>query len=277
MVSPLAWYLDRLDALPRRWEPEECDPITKGNVAHKVFERLFAVGSGVPGDGEIKRALPGLYARALQELAPFLNREEWSIERKKLEGDLEAAARTWGDILRTAGAEALGTELDLEGVFSGLEIKGKTDLVLKLAGGTAFIVDYKKSSATKRLASMKSGYDLQTSLYRLMIEEGTGPLADLAGKEGKVGVMYYLMDSRQGLSDMPFNHPAVRYVGTGVSENAERELRERIAEIRQGLVRLNRDGDAERFNKVGVYVFCLEDSPLILKYALVGDVAGVEE
>ena len=277
MVSPLAWFLDRLDALPRRWEPEECDPITRGNVAHKVFERLFAVGSGVPDDGEIKRALPGLYARALQELAPFLNREEWSIERKKLEGDLVAAARTWGDILRIVGAEALGTELDLEGVFSGLDIKGKTDLVLKLAGGTMFIVDYKKSSATKRLASMKSGYDLQTSLYRLMIEEGTGPLAGLAAEEGKVGVMYYLMDSRQGLADMSFGHPAVRYVDTHVSENAERELRERIAEIRQGLVRLNREGDGERFDKVGVYVFCLKDSPLILKYALAGDVAGVEE
>lgn len=280
LVSPLAWLLQRLDALPRDWAPEQSDPRTGGSIAHEVFEHLFSPGKPLPSAAEIDQAVPTLFSRALLMHAPFLNRAEWSVERRKLEADIGQAAEAWRDILQAAGARVAGAELTLEGEFAGVPVKGRADLVLELPDGQLFVVDYKKSGSRRRRKAMESGYDLQATLYRRMLQTGgagsrdVGPITEKNHSGNPPGLLYYLMDSREGLADRSIDHPDIKIVEGNLSGRAEGELQERIEELRHGMLRLNRAADLTRFDQAGVGLYCLQDSPLIARFTLPEDEAA---
>lgn len=277
MVSPLAWFLQREAIVPLRWAPEELDPMTKGTLAHKVFEDLFRADTPLPTAVKIKSAAGKLLNEAMLRLAPFLTGTEWYVERRNLLNDVETAALRWRDLLDSSGATILGVETSLTGEFESVPIRGRADLLFSLPSGRIFVVDYKKSTSRSRRTCMEEGYDLQTSLYRQMLRfgkvaDGGGDALARALKEaGEIGVLYYMMDDQRALTDtsgwIPRSISGVEELGSEISVNGEVLVRERIRMMRSGKIPLNREDDAETFEKVGVKTYALEDSPLVMRFA----------
>lgn len=256
IVSPLSWLLERWKIVPRPWAPEEFDVMSAGTLAHDVFEHLFVVGKRLPAAKEIEANISRFFSDAVTRIMPFLNAAEWSVERKKLERELEEAAATWRDILDHCGAEILEVEEDLKGDFDGIPIKGRTDAIVRLPDGTRFIVDYKKSSSSRRRTAMENGYDIQASFYRRM----------LPGDKGDAGILYYMLNSKEGLADRNFGHPDVLVIEGDVSKEAENAVRVRLEELKDGVVRLNNEDDVDRYAKVGFSDYWAKNSPLIAKF-----------
>ncbi|MBW2245552.1 MAG: PD-(D/E)XK nuclease family protein, partial [Deltaproteobacteria bacterium] len=185
LVSPLAWLLDRAHLLPREWAPEEFGPLIQGTLAHAVFERIFVQESGLPSEGEIREQIPDLLRQAIAENAAFAAGNTWGVERSRLEQDLEGAALAWRRMLEGLGARILASEVQLEGTLLQLEVpgtgglplplRGTADVVMQHPDGSLSVVDYKKSSSGDRHKRMETGFDLQASLYRAMLETG-GPV-----------------------------------------------------------------------------------------------------
>jgi hypothetical protein len=276
LVSPLSWFLSRYGILPLEWAPETLDPMTKGTLAHEVFERLFPPDAPPPTAAAIRAAVPKHLDEAILGHAPFLLASEWYVERRNLLREIERAAQRWRQFLNGAKAKILGVETTLTGSFDGLPIRGRTDLLLGLPSGRIFVVDYKKSKSGRRRTCMEKGYDIQTSLYRRMLKDGSvdgrgAPALTRRLKEGaEIGVLYYMMDDQRSLTDrrdwLPANIPAVESPGEDISGNGEAVLAERIGALRAGVLPLNREDDAKEFDKVGVSTYALEKSPLLERF-----------
>ncbi|HYN74385.1 MAG TPA: PD-(D/E)XK nuclease family protein [Candidatus Methanoperedens sp.] len=276
MVSPLAWFLDRMRISPLSWAPEELDPAMKGTLAHAVFETLFVPGTPLPAAAKISSSVEKTLSDAILRLAPFLTGTEWYVERRNLLKDIETAALRWREFLDRSGSEILGVETSLTGVFEGIPIRGRTDLLLSLPSGHIFVVDYKKSTSSTRRKCMEEGYDIQTSLYRTMLRFGS--VVDSGGEElakalkagAEIGVLYYMMDDQRALTDtsgwISRTVSGVQELGDGISVNGENLVRERILALRAGKLPLNREDDAETFRKVGVKTYALEATPLISRF-----------
>jgi RecB family exonuclease len=285
LVSPLSWFLSRYGILPLEWGPEVLDPPTKGTLAHAVFERLFPPDAPPPTAAEIRSSAPKHLDEAILRIAPFLLASEWYVERRNLLREIETAAKRWRQFLTGAKAKILGVETTLTGSFDGLPIRGRTDLLLGLPSGHIFVVDYKKSKSGKRRTCMEKGYDIQTSLYRRMLKDGSvdgrgAPALTRRLKEGaEIGVLYYMLDDQRSLTDrrdwLPGNLPAVESPGEDISGNGEKMLAERIGALRAGVLPLNREDDAKEFDKVGVSTYALEKSPLLERF--VHPAVSVEE
>jgi len=276
MVSPLSWFLQREGLLPLQWAPEILDPATKGTLAHAVFEHLFVPGGTIPTVARIRADIPKLLSDAILRIAPFLLGAEWYVERRNLQKEIETAAIRWCDFLERTGAKILGVETRLVGVFDGVAIRGRTDLLLVLPSGRLFVVDYKKSTSTKRRTCMEEGFDIQTSFYRQMLTSGkviggdVEALTRCLAVKAEVGVLYYMMDDQRALTDtsgwLPGNVPGVLELGEGISANGDAMVRERIRALRSGRLPLNLETDVETFDRVGVKTYALKVSPLVTRF-----------
>ncbi|TFG58784.1 MAG: PD-(D/E)XK nuclease family protein [Deltaproteobacteria bacterium] len=278
MVSPLAWFLDRERLLPLSWAPEEMDSKTKGTLAHKVFENLFRDGAPLPSEAKIRSEAGILLGDAIRHRAPFLDEPKWSVERKNLLNDVETAALRWRELLVRSNVKILGVEIKLTGEFEGVPIRGQTDLVLSLPSGRIFVVDYKKSKSLKRQTCMEKGYDVQASLYREMLRTGIvdekgGETLIRALEEGReIGLLYYMMNDQRVLTDtsdwIPRTVPRVREMGCEISANGMVLVRDLLRTLRSGKIPLNREDDAETFDKRGITAkYALEVSPLVMRFA----------
>jgi RecB family exonuclease len=287
LVSPLSWFLSRYGLLPRDWAPEELDQMTKGTLAHEVFERLFPPDAPLPTLAGIRAAAPKHLDEVILQRAPFLQASEWYVELNNLLREIERAALRWRDFLTGANAKILGVETTLTGSFDGIPIRGRTDLLFGLPSGRIFVVDYKKSKSGRRRTCMESGFDIQTSLYRRMLRDGAvvgrgAPALGRLLKEGaEIGVLYYMMDDQRSLTDrrdwLPGNLPAVESPGEDISGNGEALLAERIGALRAGVLPLNYEDDAKKFSKVGVSAYALEESPLLERFVHPAEAAEEEE
>lgn len=282
MVSRLAWLLRRLGAEPLLWAPESTDALLLGTLAHAVFEGLFRPGAPLP----VREAIPGRVERLLEEtarrLAPFLRAPRWQVEWRHFLAETVRAALHWREVLDGLGAEILASEAWLQGTWSGIPIHGQTDLVLGLARNRLLVVDYKRSKSKSRLPRMEKGYDSQVSLYRAMLESG-GPKAGESGALGErlragadTGIVYYMLNDQACLSDTLLPEadaiPGWRTLDNDVAEAAMALIRRRLEEVRAGELWLNREGDAEFFEKeAGIKPYALEASPLVGLFTLPGD------
>lgn len=282
MVSRLAWLLRRLEAEPMLWEPESADAALLGTLAHKVFEGMFRPGVELPATAEIPERVETLLNEAIRRLAPFLRASQWQVERRHLTSETIKAAQVWRDVLGRLGAEVLASEAWLQGTWSGIPIHGQTDLILGLPGDRLLVVDYKRSKSKSRRPRMEKGYDSQASLYRAMLESG-GPKDDAeetlltsVREAARTGIVYYMLNDQTALSDslLPESGviPGWQTLGNDVASHAMSLIRRRLAEVGAGEARLNREGDAQFFEKqAGIKPYALEDSPLIGLFSLPGE------
>lgn len=285
LVSRLAWLLRRLDAEPLGWAPEGVDPLLLGTLAHRVFEQLFRAGEPVRSRADIASRTDSLLDAAIRERAPFLLSPQWQVERQNLSTGIARAAVAWRDALEALDAEVLAGEAWLQGTWAGIPIHGQADLILGLPADRLLVVDYKRSKSDQRRKQMEKGYDSQANLYRTMLQtgglkDGSGPaLSERLRRAHSIGIVYYMMNDQTGLADTPLpgagEIPNWRTLDSDVSGAAMALIRQRLDEVRAGLVTLNREGDAEFFEKqAGIKPYALENSPLVGLFTVRG--AGME-
>lgn len=274
MTSPLAWLLNRAGLEPKEWEPEKLDVMSKGTLAHAVFENLFAPGQPLPAEEEVRQRVPTLLLEAIISIRPFLNRPEWRVERYHLEKETLTAALRWREVLAAIGAKVLGVEVWLTGFLNQQPIHGSADLLLELPDGKIFVVDYKKSSSKKRKERMGKGFDSQASLYRIMLQTGEGKFRSSEGStvtieaDREIGALYYLMNDQVALADtagwIAESLGDFEELGADVSANALPLIRDRISQVKRGDILLNKETDEVWYEKnAGIPLYALDNSPLI--------------
>lgn len=135
-----------------------------GSLAHRFFEKL------------LKEDLRGVDRRGIQdwvdaEAVELLPREGATMlmygrepERNAFMNRVKNAAWSLVSLIRSNGWEVAHTELDLEGSFVSVPVRGKADLVLRRDDEWA-IVDLKWSGAKRRKELIQNGEDLQLVLY----------------------------------------------------------------------------------------------------------------
>ena len=277
LVSSLAWLLERLDVKPRTWEPETLSVLTKGTLAHDVFEHLFAAGKQLPGKESIEQEVPELLDTAINKKYPFLKRSEWKVEREHLAQDILKSAYQWAEILKTIDASVVATEISLQGMLEHLPINGNADLLLELNDRQLLVVDYKKSSGSSRQKRMESGYDLQAELYRKMIKSGGAKDKSKVDPEvlkkleffktaGEIGTLYYLMNDQTALSNTDgwlTNIGGVNEIEHDASREAMNDIKSALQNLSEGTIALNTESDEDEFyKKRGLSTYAL-DTPLV--------------
>ncbi|MGB7407264.1 MAG: PD-(D/E)XK nuclease family protein [Pontixanthobacter sp.] len=272
LVSPIAWLLGEIGAEEMSWSAEELDVMTKGTIAHDVFEHVFLKDQPVPDTDVLSAVVPEAYDRALTRHAGYLRRSSWEMERNGLGREIMAAAIGWREHLLALEAMVVGNEIWLAGRAHGVDLHGKADAILELPNGELLIVDHKKSSTAGRRRRMEAGWDLQAGLYRDMIAQPHR--RDDDGMDGligrKIAVAYHLMND-DGLltSGLPqIEGSLAREMGDAVNEGALEKLAERLAELGAGRVVLNTSADEAFFKKqAGFTPYALTDgSALVIAF-----------
>ncbi|MGE4344147.1 MAG: PD-(D/E)XK nuclease family protein [Geoalkalibacter sp.] len=167
--------------------------------------------------------------------------------------------------------------------WDDLPIHGLTDTLVALPGGRIYVVDFKKSKSDKRRERMTKGYDSQATLYRIMLQTGEAhktedDLARAFEQGAQIGVLYYLMNDQVVLADtagwLPQDLAGADELGDGISTRAMTLIRERLAQIRRGEVRLNHEDDERWYDKeAGMAIYALDNSPLLRLFMHRGEVA----
>lgn len=287
MVSRLAWLLRRVNAEPLGWEPERPDVMLLGTLTHQVFEELFQMSRPIPDPATMDSQIEPLLDAAIRTHAPFLRAAQWQVERKHLAASIHKAALAWREVLVTLKADILGTEEWLQGTLDGLPIHGQADILLGLADDQLLVVDYKRSSANSRRPRMQKGYDSQANLYRTMLQTG-GPksednaaLLDRLRAGDATGIVYFMTNDQISLSDALVVEsgaiPGWEVLEGDVAYLAMGLIRERLREVSAGQLYLNREGDAQFFDKqAGVKPYALDNSPLISLFTVPGEAREAE-
>ena len=282
MVSRLAWLLRRINAEPLGWEPERPNVMLLGTLTHQVFEELFQASRPIPDLQDVSSQIEPLLDSAIRRHAPFLRAAQWQVERKHLASSISKAVLAWREVLVSLDAEILGTEEWLEGSLDGIPIHGQADILLGLPGGRLLVVDYKRSSANSRRPRMQKGYDSQASLYRTMLQTG-GPksqdnaqLLDRLRTGDTTGIVYFMTNDQTSLSDALVVEsgaiPGWEVLDGDVAHLAMDLIRERLREVGEGHLYLNREGDSQFFDKeAGVKPYALENSALIPLFTVPGE------
>jgi hypothetical protein len=129
---------------------------------------------------------------------------------------------------------------------------------------------------------MQKGYDSQASFYRTMLQTG-GPkdkenteLVHRLRKASQTGIVYYMLNDQTALSDMMLavsgGIPHWEVMEGDVAGDAIALIERRLNEVRDGLLCLNREGDALFFEKqAGIKPYALENSPLIPLFTVPGE------
>ncbi len=274
ITSPLAWLLNWVGVQSLDWAPETMDPATKGTLAHEVFEFLFLPDLPPPAVAEIKAKIPQLLHQAIINNVPFLLATEWQVERNHLESDILEAALHWRQHLEATGMRVVGNEIRLEGELDGVLLKGFADVIMSLPDGRIIIGDYKKSRSAKRIKQMESSFDSQASLYRIMLEKGTISTKQDVSLPDKlsasnIGVLYYTLNDQMIMTDTHdwlAADPNIKELGSDIASEAMSRLKARFDEVRKGQIQLNFVEDEKVWDKVGIKLYCLDNSPLLRMY-----------
>ena len=271
LVSPLSWLLNRLDALPDPWSTDTLDALLQGNIAHAVFEKLFKKDGQLIDRESVEVAVNDALAEVIRQQAPLLATAQWKVERNTLWSTLVQAVKNWCDVLEVLDAKVVGVEASLKGDFSGIPIRGFSDEVIQLPGGKLAVVDFKKSSSSKRRERMELGYDCQVSLYEKMINDNPDELG-VEGSTETPGIIYYTLNDQRVITDartdLRNNVPGLIVVSNDVSINALDEIADLLQKLKRGVVEMNHQGDASRFAKdKALPDFALQATPLIKMFA----------
>lgn len=166
---PHRWFFkQKLRLFPSSLLSVTSDTTLVGSLAHRFFEKI------------LKENLATLDRRAVQdwvdaEAENLLPREGATLllygrepERNAFLHRVKNAAWSLVSLLRSNGWEVAHTELDLEGHFGEIPVRGKADLVLQRDDEFA-IVDLKWSGARRRKELIQNGEDLQLVLYAKLL------------------------------------------------------------------------------------------------------------
>ena len=173
--------LERLFYYPHRWFFKQqlklystsllhvtADNTLSGNLAHRFFEKLLKEDLSSLDRGAIHEWVESQARDLLPREGATLLLYGREPERNAFLNRVKNAAWSLVSLLRTNGWSVAHTELDLEGAFSGVPVRGKADLVLQ-RGEEWAIVDLKWSGTQRRKEMIRNGEDLQLILYASLL------------------------------------------------------------------------------------------------------------
>lgn len=246
LVSPLAWLLDRQGLNPKGWAIQELSVSLMGTIAHKVFELHFEPSVSVSLDG-----YDALFDQAVFDEAPFLNIPKWRMERKQLKEETLAALVLFTQWCEDEGWKNHMQEGRLTGELFGLPIKGFVDAVFK-KGASTLIIDYKKSASKKFVKRLNSGFELQTMMYRKLIDQQEGGLKNMHSGYFTLNDKTLVLDEVTPCSVRGLKQVNIQGTIQAQSAEAEAMLCKRIAQLKQGLVKLNYEDHQTRWEERGI-------------------------
>ena len=269
MLSPLAWLLSRLRIESDQWETASLKPSISGIIAHQVFEDYAEHQGREWSEAEART----WFENAVDKHGSFLNGAEFALAKQQLGNEVVKALMAFHEWLQEEGWRIVATEKPLSGAEFGIAVKGKTDAVLQ-KGDDILILDYKSASHKSRLQQLKSGYELQTRLYRSLhnqtVKRETGQLCS-----GTVNSGYYTLKDQTLVSGFVMNSSLeVKAQNPGdmalaeQSLQAEQRLQTILAELKDGIVTLNQVDDASTWEKRGLSVYSLKDNRLVQRFTL---------
>ena len=265
MISPLAWFLYRRKLEPETWSVQELDVATQGTIAHGVFEDIFSPDN----PGYLLDDLEDTIERRMEEYAPFLKLDQHRLEYEQLKKEIIKAAESFKMLLNQCKATVLKTEEQLHGMFHSMPVSGRTDALLEIVGKN-LVLDYKKSSKSGRIKRMKSGYDHQLFLYRLMLADEEALTAYYTMNDATLIVDQFIQcPERNGLN--------IEEIDDDCTVNAQSLLQERVEEITKGDIPLNWKTDEKTWDDRGITAsYTLDTSPLVKLYMKEEEVDDVE-
>jgi len=208
-----------------------------GSLAHRFFEKL------------LKENLANLDRRALtewveQEASTLFPREGATLllygrepERMAFLNKVKNAAWSLVSLLRNNGWQVENTEMELQGNFVGMPVRGKADLVLR-RGEEKAIIDLKWSGVKRRKELIQNGEDLQLVLYAHL----------LPPPEHWPHTAYFILDEGKMVARnaAAFQEAVVAGRGgddhitacTAIFEKMEKTYTWRLTQLRKGLLEL---------------------------------------
>ena len=242
---------------------------------------MFLPGERLPAREEISKNIEVLFDDAVRLLAPFFSASRWQVERLHFITETAKAAQVWREVLERLDAKVLAGEAWLQGRWSGISIHGQVDLILGLPGNRLLVVDFKRSNSNNRRLPMDKGYDSQASLYLAMLRSGeprdseNRALIAHLRVATRTGIVYYMLNDQFSLSDcmLPESNliPGWQVLENDVATRAMALIQQRLNEVCAGVLCLNRDDDAEFFERqAGIKPYALQNSPLVSLFTLPG-------
>ncbi len=144
------------------------DNTLMGNLAHRFFEILFKQDIITWTKKDVESWIDDMATQLLSKEGAVLLMYGREPEKVAFINRVKYAAWSLVSIIQSNGWKVKETEMDLEGKFMGIPIKGKADLVLE-RGNELAVVDFKWRGANRRLQMIKNEEDLQLVLYARLL------------------------------------------------------------------------------------------------------------
>ncbi len=157
------------------------DKMLYGNLAHRLIELYFTDRTALARQ---PRDLEAWYApafdRVLAEEGAVLLMRGRRADLERLRAVLLTALRELQRQLVAAGVDQVAPERALTGRFTGGELQGSADLVVRNRSGHWAIVDIKWSGGSYRQEQLTDGRHLQLAVYAEMLHQSTGAWPQVA-------------------------------------------------------------------------------------------------
>lgn len=230
------------------WRPSPIQSVIpeytlKGNIAHRIFERLLKEDIYGLTKEETDQWVEEEYRRLLNREGATMLMYGKEPDRVAFGNQLKAAAWSLINAIKADGWKVLETEMELEGRFPPKEaeqavaLRGIADLVLEKAEERA-IVDIKLSGSGRRIEMLKNDDDLQLVLYAHLLSQNSGYWPQTA---------YFIVDKGQLIARTkdafgqanavkPDSEHADTY--QAIMEKMEKTWLWRLNQLRQGLIEI---------------------------------------
>ena len=144
------------------------DTTLMGNLSHRFFELLFQEDITGWNKRQVEQWIDSKANQLLAKEGAVLLMYGREPERISFLNKIKYSSWSLVSMIQKNGWKVHGTEMDLQGKFQQIVIKGKADLVLK-RGDEMLVIDLKWRGAGYRKSSIKNKEDLQLVMYSKLL------------------------------------------------------------------------------------------------------------
>lgn len=146
-----------------------------GNLAHRLIDRFFRTSGALALRGEALRAwFSREFETVVAEEGAVLLMPGRRGDYERLRSSLERAIAEFQRQFAAAGVDAVEPERALAGSFTGGELEGVADLVVRNRSGQRAIVDMKWSGGNYHQDRLAKNRHLQLAVYAELLRQETG-------------------------------------------------------------------------------------------------------
>ncbi|MCF0197289.1 MAG: PD-(D/E)XK nuclease family protein, partial [Bacteroidaceae bacterium] len=178
---PLDYFMEKVLRFHDRssYEMDRVDRV-KGNVAHRVIEKLFT-GNTDDIQARIQKNYDAVLHDAIEACGAILLLRENLIELKSFQLQLRENIDVLLDIIRKNNLEVVATEHELtfnvgllDGETNDTPVNGFVDMILKRADGDMVVFDFKwTSNKDKYKKQLEENASIQLALYEELVRHAT--------------------------------------------------------------------------------------------------------